>query len=58
MLPNLPRGMAFRIYQAWLQEPHALFQLFEDTFGRQTLYEPPDPDMQQREIDDISEHIE
>jgi transposase len=57
MLPNLPRGMAFQIYQAWLQGPHALFRLFEDTFGRQALYGPPDPDMQQREIDDLSEQI-
>jgi hypothetical protein len=51
MLPNLPRGMAFQIYQAWLQGPHALFRLFEDSFGRQALYGPPDPDLQQREID-------
>src|SRR5215208_6536038 len=57
MPPNLPRGMAFQIYQAWLQGPHALFRLFEDSFGRQALYGPPDPDMQQREIDDLSEQI-
>jgi hypothetical protein len=57
MLPNLPRGMAFQIYQAWLQGPSALFRLFEDSFGRQALYGPPDPDMQQRTIDDLSEQI-
>src|SRR5215212_1896630 len=57
MPPNLPRGMAFQIYQAWLQGPSALFQLFEDSFGRQALYGPPDPDMQQREIDDLSEQV-
>src|SRR5215204_5653573 len=57
MLPNLPRGMAFQIYQAWLQGPHALFRLFEEAFGRQALYGPPDPDMQQREIDELSEQI-
>ncbi len=57
MPPNLPRGMAFQIYQAWLQGPHALFRLFEDSFGRQALYGPPDPDLQQREIDDLSEQI-
>ena len=57
MLPNLPRGMAFQIYQAWLQGPHALFQLFEDSFGRQALYGPPDPDMQQRTINELSEQI-
>jgi transposase len=57
MPPHLPRGMAFQIYQAWLQGPSALFQLFEDSFGRQALYGPPDPDLQQREIDDLSEQI-
>jgi transposase len=57
MLPNLPRGMAFQIYQAWLQGPHALFRLFEEAFGRQALYGPPDPDLQQRTINDLSEQI-
>lgn len=57
MLPNLPQGMAFQIYQAWLQGPSALFLLFEDSFGRQALYGPPDPDLQQRTIDDLSEQI-
>lgn len=57
MLPNLPRGMAFQIYQAWLQGPSVLFRLFEDSFGRQALYGPPDPDLQQRTIDDLSEQI-
>lgn len=57
MPPNLPRGMAFQIYQAWLQGPSALFRLFEEAFGRQALYGPPDPDMQQREIDSLSEQI-
>ena len=50
MLPNLPRGMAFQIYQAWLQGPSALFRLFEDSFGRQALYGTPDPDEQERTI--------
>src|SRR5215207_9044455 len=57
MPPNLPRGMAFEIYQAWMQGPSALFRLFEDSFGRQALYGPPDPDMQQRTIDDLSEQV-
>ena len=57
MLPNLPRGMAFHIYQAWLQGPHALFRLYEEAFGRQALYGPPDPDVQQRTIDELSEQI-
>jgi hypothetical protein len=30
MPPNLPRGMAFQIYQAWLQGPHALSRLFDE----------------------------
>jgi hypothetical protein len=49
--------MAFQIYQAWLQGPSALFRLFEEAFGRQALYGPPDPDMQQREIDALSEQV-
>src|ERR687884_886794 len=57
MPPKLPRGMAYQIYQAWIQGPHALFRIFEDSFGRQALYGPPDPDMQQREIDHLSEQI-
>ncbi len=57
MPPNLPRGMPFQICQAWLQGPSALFRLFEEAFGRQALYGPPDPDTQRREIDDLSERI-
>ena len=49
--------MPLRIYQAYLGGPHALFQLFEDVFGRQALYGPPDPDMQQRTIDALSEEL-
>ncbi|MGB7922642.1 MAG: DUF6444 domain-containing protein, partial [Pyrinomonadaceae bacterium] len=49
--------MPSQIYQAYLQGPHALFRLFEDAFGRQALYGAPDPDQQQREIDDLSAHI-
>ena len=37
--------------------PHALFRLFEETFGRQALYGPPDPDQQQRTIDALSEQV-
>jgi hypothetical protein len=57
VLPNLPRGMAFRIYQAWLQGPHALFRLFEETFGRQALCGPPDPDEHEHTINTLSDHI-
>jgi transposase len=57
MPPNLPRGMAFQIYQAWLQGPSALFRLFEEAFGRQALYGPPDPDEQERTIESLSDEI-
>ncbi|HEY0323462.1 MAG TPA: IS66 family transposase [Pyrinomonadaceae bacterium] len=49
--------MPWQIYQAYLRGPIALLRLFEDAFGRQALYGPPDPDMQQREIDGLSEQI-
>jgi transposase len=57
VLPNLPRSMPFQIYQAYLQGPHALFRLFEEAFGRHALYGPPDPDIQQRTIDALSEQV-
>ncbi len=57
MSRKLPDSMHWQIYQAYLRGPHALFRLFEDTFGRPALYEPSDPDQQQREIDGLSEHI-
>ncbi|MGB7926388.1 MAG: IS66 family transposase [Pyrinomonadaceae bacterium] len=49
--------MPWQIYQAYLRGPHALFRLFEDAFGRLALYGQPEPDEQQREIDNLSEHI-
>jgi len=55
---QLPDSMPWRIYQAYLQWPHALFRLFEDVFGRQALYGPPEPDQQQRAIDALSDEIE
>lgn len=57
MPPKLPDSMPWQIYQAYLRGPSALLRLFEAAFGRQALYGPPDPDMQQREIDALSEHI-
>ena len=57
MPPKLPNSMPWQIYQAYLGGPHALFQLFEDAFGRHALYGPPEPDQQQRTIDALSEHI-
>src|SRR5205085_11358475 len=57
MPPQMPNSMPWQIYQAYLRGPSALLRLFEDAFGRQALYGPPDPDMQQREINALSEHI-
>ena len=57
MPPKLPDSMHWQIYQAYLRGPRALFQLFEDTFGKPALYGPPDPDMQQREIESLSEQV-
>lgn len=58
MPSKLPDSMNWQIYQAYLSGPHALFRLFEDASGRQVLYGPPDPDQQQRQIIDLSRHIE
>src|SRR5215210_4433648 len=57
MSQKLPDSMHWQIYQAYLHGPSALFQLFEDAFGRLALHGKPDPDMQQREINALSEHI-
>jgi cell division protein FtsB len=57
MSRKLPDSMHWQIYQAYLLGPHALFRLFEDAFGRLALHGQPDPDMQRREIEALSEHI-
>ncbi|HEV7374881.1 MAG TPA: IS66 family transposase [Pyrinomonadaceae bacterium] len=57
MSRKLPDSMPWQIYQAYLLGPHALFRLFEEAFGRQALYGTPEPDQQQREINNLSEHI-
>jgi transposase len=49
--------MPWQIYQAYLRGPAALLRLFEEAFGKNALYGPPDPDQQQREFDALSEHI-
>ena len=54
---KLPDSMHWHIYRAYLSGPHALFRLFEDAFGRETLYGPPDPDHLQQQIDDLSARI-
>lgn len=57
MSRQLPDSMHWQIYQAYRLGPHALFRLFEDAFGRLALYSPPDPDQQQRTIDDLAKDI-
>ncbi|HYO90540.1 MAG TPA: IS66 family transposase [Pyrinomonadaceae bacterium] len=57
MSPQLPDSMHWQIYQAYLSGPHALFRLFEEAFGREALHGAPDPDRQQRHIDDLSAQI-
>jgi hypothetical protein len=49
--------MHWQIYQASLRGPHARFRLFEEAFGKAALNSPPDPDQQQRTIDDLSVQI-
>ncbi|MGB7923006.1 MAG: DUF6444 domain-containing protein, partial [Pyrinomonadaceae bacterium] len=57
MSRNLPDSMPWQIYQAYLHGPRALFRLFEDAFEKRALLGEPQPDQQQREIDDLSRHI-
>src|SRR5438067_1934795 len=57
MPPQLPDSMPWQIYQAYLRGPNALLRLFEEAFGRVALYGLPEPDLQQRAIDDLAEHI-
>jgi len=57
MPSKLPDSMHWQIYQAYLSGPHALFRLFEDAFGTETLYGAPDPDHLQQQINDLSAHI-
>jgi transposase len=57
MSRNLPDSMHWQIYQAYMRGPHALFDLFEEAFGKQALCGPTKPDQQQREIDGLSDHI-
>lgn len=57
MSRQLPDSMPWQIYQAYLSGPGALFGLFEEAFGKVALYGPPEPDQQQRTIDDLAEDI-
>lgn len=57
MSRSLPDDMYWQIYQASRSGPHALFELFEQAFGRQALCGPVEPDQQQRTIESLSEDI-
>ena len=57
MSRKLADSMHWQIYQAYLGGPGALFRLFEEAFGKAALYGPPDPDQQQRTINDLAEEI-
>jgi hypothetical protein len=57
MPPNLPRGMAFHIYQAWLQGPSALFRLLKTHSGGRLSTGLRTPTCGSGEIDDLSEQI-
>ena len=48
---------SYEIYQTYLRGPAAVIRLFEQALGTQAIYGPPDPDMQQRAIEGLSEEI-
>jgi transposase len=47
----------FEIYETYQRGPAAVLRLFEEALGTRAIYGPPDPDMQQRTIDSLSEEI-
>ena len=49
---------AYEIYQTYLRGPAAVIRLFEQSLGTQAIYGPPDPDTQQRAIEDLSQEID
>lgn len=48
---------SYEIYQTYLKGPAALIGLSEQALGTQAIYGPPDPDMQQRAIEALSEEL-
>jgi transposase len=48
---------SYEIYQTYLRGPAAVIRLFEQALGTQAIYGLPDPDMQQRTIEGLSEEI-
>jgi transposase len=49
---------SYEIYQTYLRGPVAVLRLFEQALGTQAIYGPPDSDMQQRAIEDLSQEID
>ncbi|MCA1565960.1 MAG: IS66 family transposase [Acidobacteria bacterium] len=49
---------SFEIYQTYLRGPAVVIRLFEQSLGTQAIYGRPDPDMQQRTIESLSQEIE
>ena len=48
---------SYEIYQTYLRGPAAVIRLFEQALGTQAIYGVPDPDMQQRTIEGLSEEV-
>lgn len=48
---------SYEIYQTYLRGPAAVIRLFEQSLGTQAIYGPPDPDMQQRTMECLSEEM-
>jgi len=48
---------SYEIYQTYLRGPAAVIRLFEQALGTQAIYGAPDPDMQQRTIESLSQDI-
>ena len=47
----------FEIYETYQRGPAAVLRLFEEALGTRAIYGPPDPDVQQRTIDSLSDEI-
>jgi hypothetical protein len=48
----------FEIYETYQRGPAAILRRFEQSLGARAIYGPPDPDMQRRTIDSLSEERE
>jgi transposase len=48
---------SYEIYQTYLRGAAAVIRLFEEALGTRAVYGPPDPDMQQRAVEALSDEI-